>query len=971
MNFLQSVASYYVAHKKESDWNDLCFVFTSHRAGVIFRKALQKAMGKRVIIGLQVKTINELIAEKSKLIVADNLTLTFELYKVYHDEVFADLDPQKFDKDRMLSFDYFYSWASMFLGDFDDVDKYMVDAEQLFSNVHEYEEAGDDYSHLSEQQREAIQRFWNDTFFQQKTDGSGDKYKERFVEIYKRLHSLYTKFRERLQNKGLAYQGMVVREVAEMYRDHRQPNDECHYAFVGFNALTKAEKIILERLRDARKADFFWDYTQETKNIDIYAKEHGPWRFISQLACRDFIAPNDYEVPKPNNEAKQIEITEFAYQHGQTAKVNDWLLTNKDLLMDDNSEESIAIVLTDENMLLPVLSAIPEGIKYNVTMGYPLKCSTAFSLLNLIISLQRKENVQQYNDDISFYHKPVLAILQHPIVATLVDPSHYISTIIENNIVRVRKNYFNDADTLVQQIFTSVNSDNIIEYIKNIFDTIYKRIDGKPIDDVTRECVYMIQKVINRFADLIASANIETDTSLWFTMLLQLAELQTVDFIGEPVKGLQIMGILESRSLDFNKLIMLDMNEGVFPKTSVSMSFIPYSLRRFHGLPTYEYQDSIYSYYFFRLMNRVQNAELMYVTPSEGRQGMSRFLLQIKYQNEIAPKVAIHDMPNNEVFEPIPIEKTDSVIQQLDNKFSRNNYLSPTAFTNYIKCPIYFLYNNVLGIGNDDEVVEDVGNQQIGTIFHHVMENLYQNNLRPNEIFTNEIRNHLLSDKRQIESLIVEGFGKALNNKNFSQSDITGRNIIIFNVVKKIVEKILKSEPVDFKFIRAEEKIEGGDVIYELKSKKLIRLGGIIDRQDVLPNGYYRVADYKTGKSHKASFDENLFATEKWDNNKALIQTLIYCYLLRNRATNPIKGNLYPYIIWIQDILKNKVNDKDKYELEYSNVEKEFETMFIDKIEEIFDPSISFKPTTNTKACEKCMFQNICYTKKITFMEAK
>ncbi|MCQ2228660.1 MAG: PD-(D/E)XK nuclease family protein [Bacteroidales bacterium] len=1025
MDFLKSVAKYYIEKKGENnDWSDLCFVFPSHRAGVFFRNALQSLVGERVLFGAHIVTLDDFIVEKSKELKegdgngcrikkADNITLAFELYLAYKEI----MSGEKIGEDGIdaSDFDRFYSWAPMFLGDFDDADKYMVDTQGLFSNVAAYEGKTDDLSHLSERQRAVIEAFWGVKFTEvtehDLAGGEDQKtyYYERFIETYEKLNELYERFNERLSEKGLAYSGHLYRKVAEMYQRKEQAPDDMHYAFIGFNALTKAEQLIFDSLNlKEGRAEFFWDYPEEivapirVGGRDVHL-EHGPGRFIREFKDR-YKSP----IASPDREGERdINIVKYAYPQGQVAHIGKFV---KSLWSADKQLTSrTAIVLTDENMLLPVLSALPQksdggtdmGYDINITMGYPLKFSQVYGLLDLLVRFQREAMSNEGN---SFYYKAVVPLLQHQWIHNAAgdDAANLLASIVRENKIRVEKSEF-ESNELLKEIFRHVAPEEVSKYVQDIFIAIHKAaIESQ--DGLSAECAYKVVKVATRFAELleeyINNDRIripDNNSGLVMSMLDSLVKQQTVDFHSDSLSGMQIMGILETRAVDFDNLVVLDLNEGVFPKKNASMTFIPYVIRKAFDMPTHEFQDSIFSYYFFRLINRAKNVHLLYAESNDAnRQGVSRFVQQIKYQfnYKYTEKVAVHEL-NILPEDTREITKTSQVVKELKTRFCRKldpskkgGYMSPSALANYLFCPIKFYISNVLKIDDLDEVAEEADSRTIGSIFHNVMEELYNQHIKPGGTFDDGVRKRLLSG-HVIEDVVRVKFAEELKLKG----DFEGRNIIFDKVVCKLVEMLIKKEEAPFIFVAAEEECR---TEMSLDGDLNVNVGGIIDRQHITDGTHY-VIDYKTGSTGVLDiplaegqrlvdklFDYN---DENHDKYKAVLQTMMYCMMLYDKAIKEGKSDVQFKIgvIYLKALLgsmkleyeaKYHINhpktngksgyDKECHELVYNEqLHNEFKAKLKEVLEEIFgDKPFVCRDKSKCDNRFTCQFYSVCYRPK-------
>ena len=1013
--FLKSVANYYCDHYQPDQWKDITFVFPSHRACVFFRQILTEIVAQRqlTIFGARTITFDDLIAEKAlqlprPLRKADNIVLAFELYKVYNELVKQNYPDSKLNVD----FARFYSWAPMFLGDFDDVDKYMVDPHEIFTLVFDYAYLSDDLSHISDEQREAIMTLW-DVQFNKKTeitftqDGlqvENVKYcHERFVETYRMLFSLYTQFNNALAEQGVAYTGRLYREVAKAYvAGHISESEDAHYAFVGFNALTEAEISIFKYLRNKEnRAAFFWDYTPQmlepiyVPNISENGKitfatdsEHGPGRFMRTFT-EQFRAPSDYELPQfSRTEKETISIYHYAYPQGQMDRVSKFL-ANKQIYADSlATTPRTAIVLTDENMLLPVIASLPqddEKLRVNVTMGYPLKFSQVYGLVDLLKRLHVESRVDS-SAGTTFYHRMVMPILQHPCIAKLCGSdvtSSIINEIIKKNIVRVNAQMLQRSDVL-KYIFSDVSASNVAIYMKHIFRLIAESANCDPI---SRECAAKVVQIATRFNDvLVQYADIlgpdTRDVRVVMAMLGGLVSGQSVDLLGEPLGGLQIMGILETRTIDFDNIVVLDLNEGVFPKKNSAMTFIPYVIRKVFKLPTHEFQDSIFSYYFFRLIHRAKHVDLLYseCTDSE-RQGPSRFLQQIKYEFGLPTKeiVVVHD--NKPKYKPntvAGIEKTPEVLQKLNERFSGGNALSPTALTNYIECPIYFYIANVMRVDEADEVQEEADMRIIGNIFHETMHQLYTPFIGKQLTETDK---KLLNNKEKLQQIVLRNFAKELYNDEkglLTIADLQGRNVLYFNLVVRMIQRMLVADHSNIWFDGLEQKVRlqmplniGGAIV---------NLGGIIDRlqREICSDNQIHtfIVDYKTGAESSLQIKDGnvalntidevvdiLFTDSKHDKYKAVFQTLVYAYILYQSDPQQLYN---PAVIYIKKLMKS--SEEIDYAVTYGKegelvtYDKDFNAIFEKRLKELI--AKIYSPTEplsrGVKECRNCKFNSFC-----------
>ena len=623
--FLYKVAKLFYS-KYGSELHKHTFVFPNRRAAMFLRKFLTEITGKPLFSPAML-TIQELFGSLSSYRQADKIEMLVILYR--HFQSISGSEE---------SFDDFLFWGEMLLNDFDDVDKYLVDEEQLFINVHDFRSLDDDLTHLDETQIEAMRRFWHNFM-----PVEGNDTKEKFHETWKILLQLYNSLRGELHDKGIAYEGMIFRDVAERASKNELEfsNDES-FIFVGFNLLTPSESNLFNYLKRKGIADFYWDYESPLVHDEL---NRASFRIKDNLR----LFPSKYDLESTDDQIKsKIELIGVPSGVGQAKQVSNIItdLINKGEIANPNEAINTAIVLPDENLLLPLLYSIPNEIgKINVTMGYSLSHSSIAGLVEHISLLQ--QNQRKWNNEVAFYHRFVKAILNHPlIILSAKEKANELKEhILKYNRVVVPVSEITN-NPLLKLIFTPINLWNdissylheILSYLYNIL-TAVKHSDEDIEEknninhsDLEREFIVQYYKTITSLGDRLSDVTaMSVDT--YFRLLKKLARGISVPFSGEPLSGLQIMGVLETRTLDFDNLIILSMNEGVFPIKKSTNSFIPFTLRKGFGLPTYEFQDSTYAYHFYRMISRAKNIYMLYDTRTEGIQTgeVSRYFYQLKY----------------------------------------------------------------------------------------------------------------------------------------------------------------------------------------------------------------------------------------------------------------------------------------------------------------------------------------------------
>ncbi len=949
MTFLQSIAQYYLERNSSNNWNNLVFVFPSNRAGVFFRHALGEQLKgtDRTIFGINTTTINSLFAQQADLHIPDSLTLQLELWEVYQ---------KLFEKDAP-AFEFFYSWAPIFISDFSDIDSYMIDARQIFSNINDYEAYKDNYSYLTDQQRKAIKDFWGVALGNPTNDSASSlNVQHRFNDTYSHLYELYDTYRNRLKLKGLAYSGMAYRQVAESL-DNCHFDETKHYIFVGLNALSTAEQKILQHLKDRGLATFFWDYPAEFLNPTDDKNSLGPALFLTKFT-RDFPSPKDYTFPVSTTKPT-VTATSFAYPQQQVYGVNDFLSNKQD--------GKTAIILADENMLLPVISSLQDNVvdRVNVTMGYPIKQSQLFGLVDLLARLHSHTN----NTD--FYYKDVLHILQHACV-TDEEAQQIVKNIIRNNKIRIPAKELKQFD----HIFRKVEAKDLPHYLRTIFEKIRNDFDedqnahlARGGNQLVAECAKEILKTINQFEKFLQNDVLQDqNTDLLFRIFISLLRTATVDFCGYPLEGLQIMGILETRAVDFDNIVILDCNEGILPKSSTTESFIPAVLRSAFGLPTYLFRDAMFAYYFFRLIYRATNVHLLYSSSgTDNTKGKSRYLLQLEYQykdlvtyNERTATQQLNMIEEK----PLTVEKTPEMLEILCKRFNGTykddegnecpKMLSPSTLTSYLSCGLQFYFSKVVGLSDADDVTEDIDNRSFGNIFHRTMELLYK--FIPSITAENKA---IL--KKNVDKYLLQAFTKELKTPINDQQDLDGRNYLYYSVLKKYIEKTIEAEADGSEILKCEE-------TYFTKittaSNYTIQFGGNIDR--IYNDGKNLcVLDYKTGNVKKMKLPniDSLFKNNGNDEYKEIRQTLLYCYFL---SQNGETRDICPQILALSKLYDTSASRsvmKGDAPLSYKEVKDEFEEQLKQKIDEIFDVSKPFearKRDTRNGPCSYCDFTSLC-----------
>lgn len=959
--FLYQVATLFY-QQYGAEIHRLAFVFPNRRAGLFFQKYLSE-ISEKPLFSPSILTINDLFMQLSGKHPADKIQMLFRLYELY-----------KQRSGSSESFDEFIYWGEMLLNDFDDIDKYMVDARMLFRNVSDLKSLDDDFNYLSPEQVQAIRSFWSS--FYPKGDSPNQQH---FLELWEILYDLYAGLRTSLAKDGCGYDGMIFREVVEQLE--KEPMSDFPFdqvVFVGLNALSVSEERLLLALQKKGVADFYWDYV-------------GPWvtdpdnkaSFFLERNLRLF--PSRMQLPTTEPVQAEIRVMGVPSAIGQAKQVYPILqaLADEQQLTDESALRT-AIVLPDEHLLVPVLNAIPEAIQHiNVTMGYPLAGTPVAALMEYILTLQK--NIRYIDRVPVFYFRDVLPILNHQYVmaAAPEEVSQLVKDMTAGNRIYVHAVDLNRHE-LLSILFTPVqNTEELSDYLIHVLEALNACLRNNrpnPDDeemisnstqttvDIEQEFIFHYFATVNRMKEVMREAKIEMRLDTYFRLLKRMTDLITIPFEGEPLSGLQVMGVLETRALDFDRLIILSMNEGIFPLKKAANSFIPYNLRRGFGLPTYEHQDSVWAYHFYRLIRRAKQVTLLYDTRTTGLQTgeVSRFVHQLRYhyQYPLIDELVVYDVASSAV-PPISVQKTAEVEKLLSDFLSGGTRaLSASAINTYLDCPLKFYFSVLEQIQEEDEITETVERDVFGSILHKVMEDLYAP--FKGKLVTADLLKLLRKDQPLLTGTIARAFAE-LFFKSPVVRPLEGENFLTGEMIRKYAEKILEQDArfTPFHYIESEKKVRA---TITLSDKRVVQLKGFIDRVDSLDR-VLRIVDYKTG-SGKLEFEsvEGLFDKEAKDRPKAVMQVFLYAWMyqqLPEYTGMPIQ----PAIYYLRTLFQRSFNPvveqkKGRGKADKVNSFQEFVADFEGKLrqclDEIFNLDIPFTQTETGKACAYCSFRGLC-----------
>lgn len=958
--FLHQVASLFYRQYGEAV-NTVAFVFPNRRAGLFFQKYIAE-LADEPLFSPPVLTLGDLMTELSGKQPADKINSLFLLYNIY---IRISRSTESFDE--------FLYWGELLLSDFDDIDKYLVDARALFTNLSDLKTLDESFDYLSDEQVKAIRSFWQ-TFYPK-----GDTPNQRqFLAVWEILYALYDELRQTLARAGQGYEGMLFREVVE--RAGRGETWDFPYekiVFVGLNALTAAEEKFLLYLQRVGIADFYWDYAspmvQDKNNRASYFMERNVRNFPSAY-------PLDEADAAPAG-MPEIEVIGIPSGVGQAKEVHALLNSLPPEALTADGALRTAVVLPDENLLVPVLNSIPQAIRHiNVTMGYPLSGTPVAALMEYILNMQR--NVRYIDRMPSFYFRDVLPILNHRYIQST-DPDQVgalVKRIVDYNQVYVPFEDLNRTP-LLRMLFAPVeNVDAFSDYLIRILQELNRLMSAsapgeedeadnpapRRARDLEQEFIFHYFATVNRMREVMREAGVRMQIETYFRLLKRLTQTIKIPFHGEPLSGLQVMGVLETRALDFDRIIILSTNEGVFPAKRTSNSFIPYHLRRGFGLPTYEHQDSIWAYHFYRLLHRARRVSLLYDTRSNGLQTgeVSRYVYQLKYhyEVEIKDKLLVYRVASSRV-PGIYVDKEEKIRTKLARFLdSGRGAISASSVNTYLDCPLKFYFSSVEGVEDDDEVTETVKNDRFGSILHKVMEMIYAP--LKNRLLMGNVLNEIRKDQAYLVSLIEKAFAEIFF-KTQEVRPLKGQHFLIGEVIRKYVEKLLywDARLTPFRYVESEKRIEK---LFTLSDGRSVRLKGFIDRIDEV-GGTIRIIDYKSGKG-TAVFDsvEKLFDKTLKDRSKAVMQVFMYAWMYMDPAEAlPVIPGIYYVRSLFSDHFDSGIYRKigvGKREAltDYALYRETFEQALRRCLDEMFDPQIPFTQTTVTASCGYCRFRQLC-----------
>ena len=916
-------------------------VFPSKRAMVFFKRSMQTHISQMVFLP-KLSTIQEFCLEKQNATIPDDFTLVHLLYQSYR--TFAKTTETLED---------FYPWGEMLLSDFDDIDKYKINAKDLFTNIADIKDIESLFDYLNEEQKKIISDFWDTTKIP--TKSSENDVRKNFLNLWKLLPSIYTDFTQKLQEQHLCYEGMAIRSVAELpVEEKAELFGNKTYLFIGFNALSECEKSLFSFLQNRKQAFFYWDY-------DTYYKQD------QSHEAGIFIRKNLQEF---KNELDESNFSNFLHDKTiQLVKAPNELAQAKycSEVLKNATVEDTAIVLADEKLIVPILNSIPPDIKYNITLGYPIRSSAAYTLFESILDLY--VNVSSN----AFYYKDVLRICENSLFS-LENQKNAIS--LRSKIVKEKKITIPQKECVEVSKFDYIFKADVQTdtYVNSLKETIIEFSTQNALDDIDKSIFYTIYTELAALQTVIDGQHIHFERISFINNLLKKSlQNKTIAIAGEPLEGLQVMGILEARMLDFKNLILTSVTDENLPKTSTGGSFIPYNLRVAFGMPTIKEQSAMYSYYFYRLLQRSENITLLYSESSgENKAEKSRFILQLLYES---PFKNLSDGKNNPNKKFSGIQETEyyytispnnaieyssahtgNEIETFVRDIKSTRKLSPTALIKFIQCERQFYFSAIKGLRKPQDFEELPQAVDIGNYFHTAMETIYKPYI--NKEVTPAIIDAILKDQDALKQVLTDAM-----KQNNAPQNVRDQNSKEFLTLLKRINNFLEAEKQKPFTIVALESDEA-----QLLLPNGINIGGRIDRLDFC-QGVYRIVDYKTGNCNEEKLRkkisiqdiETLFTKNKTYPKEAF-QALFYAYIFKKlHSENSYQPNLFFIQLFGNDANKTTLDIGGE---ELITFDGELLTQFEEKLLQLTNAMISaeqeFELTTIADTCTYCDFKAFC-----------
>lgn len=957
-SFLYAVASH-VLGDFGPGLDQMAFVLPNRRAGQVFKNCLAKIAGKPIWTP-KIVSVDDWLTEVSSFTEASKITCLLALFEAVQKKT-----------GQKESIDHFIRWGEMLIRDFDEIDKYLVEPENIFQTLFDLKMIETQFPSLDEEQIRLLHNFW------QGFHPTPSTYQEKWLRLWKSLEEVYYDFHIGLNRLGLATSGYIYRDACKKILDNPgSVLEHQKYVFIGFNALTRAEERIFDYCKSSGKGLFYWDLPEILR-----AGHEESGKFIRQN-IRKYPPPDNFSneiMGLPDRFARtfpphfeQVRIYACESASGQVSLLRQVLSDNTN--QNSSSEKwKKAVVLADEALLEPVLSAISNSeTEINISMGYPIEHSLLVDFIIRVLSLN--QNIPAERTEEAFMPAgQLMQLFQHPVMPFLIKDNlddarnrleKWPASMIPLRLV------LGKGGTL-QDILCVKNTNSLIDSLLNLLNN-FVAVNEK-IEALERESYRLVRDWIRELRQEHESRKLEISLECFSSMFRDFTRKQRLSFEGSLEAEIQLTGILETRLMDYDEVIILSCNEGIWPADSTPPTLIPYNLRKASNMPTREFSDSFYGYYFYRLLQRSKKVRLLYVnSPDPGKMSQgepSRFIQQMKY----GPGHSISEYLSVSAINPgMPAErvifKNGAIYEAIKQYLIKDsgNYLSPSALNSYLDCPFRFALSYLLNIREGEDLVEASDPRMFGKLMHKTLELLYLGFADSGKVVEKDFLNALLKNDRELSKYIKDAFlSEYFKMEPGSKwTGLFGKDLLVYEVLLKQLKSVLlvDREYAPFRIIGLEKKVNY-QIDFSVDGKELsIVLGGFVDRMDE-KEGLVRILDYKSGSPEmKFKSFEDLAGSRSSGRPKEILQALIYSFLYHhsqneNRTIQPV---IYP---------TGKMS-RSSFDpgLQYQKETVKDISLYIDNIQELlqhvlsemFNPGIDFKQTDNEDTCKYCSFADYC-----------
>ncbi len=950
--FLKDIASK-IYSEHPNDLADVTIIIPNKRASVYLQKYFSHHI-KKPFFAPKISTINEWIDEETNEQIISQTELLFIFYDIYV-EVEKKINQTK--EEDIETFDSFIKWGKLIISDFDEIDRYLIDPKAIFRDLRNIKDI-DEWELWSFNPKQVQQH-----------KGQLSNSQKQFLDLWDKLPIYYQKFNEKLKKLNATYQGRAYQNFVKKTA-LTNPSIYKHYYFVGFNALSESEIQIIENLNRQKLCSVYFDV--DPFYVNNYDHEAG--HFYRKL--KDRWRLNEKLIPKINASPKHIEVIETSQQVAQ-AKIAGNIIKQ----LPTESLSKTAIVLADESLLIPLTKSLPSELDTaNITMGYPIKYTHLKSLFDLVFDFQF--NQKKFNNNTNIYHKTLLKFLDHPFIQLIVGDKNKISAfeekMVENNQIFIAyDDLIKEFDSLkhVKPLFEVWYNDisKGFDAIQNFVQTLYVAFkNDKDNKDLELEILYHFSKGLDEFNSIWKKYPYPLELKSFKKLFDQFWQQESLSFLGNPVNGVQIMGVLETRTIDFENIIILSMNEGNLPKSNFSNSLIPYELKKHHHLPVEQDRDAIFAHHFYRLLHHSKRIFLTYNSSADGLASSekSRFITQLeneldteKYQHQIKHYTYSGEDKQSDIKETVYC-LTEESEKKLDELLLKKG-LSPSALNTFISCPLDFYYKYILGLREDNAVEENIEASSFGTFIHEVLERIFKENFKEkNQKVSAEV---LKNEKKNLKDYLKEQY-----LKKFSENDIKyGQNKLSFDISLDLLNSF-----IDYQIKEIEKYPDTPIYIKELEKNisaifdlmvngeiKKIKIHGNVDRIDKF-GSVCRIIDYKSGKCDlkKVSIAKpktleqlSLKTIINSDSKSYARQLLMYALMFKQtfKSEKHFTAGIISMInikSWLQNVHITNwdtevINDK---------ILEEFKKELLEVITMMYDPNFEYKHNPKAKYCEYC-----------------